>query len=120
MNDESTAHTKGYPPSSRTLAAAVRCLVDGGIDEVRIARGARLAGVSSALVHYHFETREALLGQALELSFAVAGEARAGTRYGGGTAAQRLRRKLEESLPFPGRRTREWELWVELWVGAGR
>ena len=65
MNDESTAQTKGDLTRSRILDAAVRCLVDGGIDEVRIARVARLAGVSSALVHYHFETREALLGQAL-------------------------------------------------------
>ena len=36
------------------------------------------ARVSSALVHYHFETRDALLAEALEYSYAHAGDARIG------------------------------------------
>ena len=36
---------------------------------MRIARIAMDAGVSTALVHYHFDTREALLDEALEYSF---------------------------------------------------
>ncbi len=46
------------------------------MDEVRVARIARAAGVSTALVHYHFATREALLGEALRHSYARAGAAR--------------------------------------------
>ena len=38
------------------------------------------AGVSTSLVHYHFETREALLEQALEYSFELAGDVRLGPR----------------------------------------
>ena len=53
----------------RILAAAVERIAWDGIDEARIARIAMAAGVSPSLVHYHFETREALLEQALEYSF---------------------------------------------------
>src|SRR6185312_12188232 len=45
----------------RILAAAVGQIAREGIDGVRIARIAMEAGVSTANVHYHFETREALL-----------------------------------------------------------
>jgi AcrR family transcriptional regulator len=112
--------TRGAETRARILQAAVRCLAEGGIDDVRIARVARLAGVSTGLVHYHFDTREVLLAEALEASFQVAGEVRLSAKYGSGTALERLRRKVEESLPFPGRRVTEWGLWVELWLRAVR
>ena len=49
----------------RILAAAVERIASDGIDGMRIARVAMDAGVSTSLVHYHFETREALLAEAL-------------------------------------------------------
>ena len=58
----------------RILAAAVERIADEGIDEVRIARVAMDAGVSTSLVHYHFDTREALLAEALEYSYEIAGD----------------------------------------------
>src|SRR5437588_8299634 len=63
----------------RILAAAVRRIASEGIDDVRIARIAMDAGVSTALVHYHFDTREALLAEALEYSYAQAGDVRIST-----------------------------------------
>ena len=62
----------------RILAAAVERIASDGIDDVRIARIAMDAGVSTSLVHYHFETRDALLEQALEYSFELAGDGRIG------------------------------------------
>ena len=53
----------------RILDAAVLRIASDGIDAVRIARIAMDARVSTALVHYHFATREALLAEALEHSF---------------------------------------------------
>ena len=61
----------------RILDAAVERIASDGIDEVRIARIAMDARVSTALVHYHFATREALLAEALEHSFETAGDVRA-------------------------------------------
>ena len=80
----------------RILAAAVERIASDGIDEVRIARIAMDARVSASLVHYHFATREALLEQALEYSFELAGDVRIGEegeeldhtrRLGSGTSA---------------------------------
>ena len=58
----------------RILDAAVRRIAREGIDDARIARIATDAGVSSATVHYHFASREALLSEALEHSYERAGE----------------------------------------------
>ena len=57
MSDKPTAR-------ERILAAAVRQIAEEGIDGVRIARIAMAAGVSTSLVHYHFDSRDALLAEA--------------------------------------------------------
>ena len=114
------SNARGAVTRARILAAAVDCLTEGGIDDVRIAKVAERAGTSSASVHYHFATRESLLAEAIEESFAVAGDVRTTTKYGAGGVRERLRRKVEESLPLDPRRRREWELWVELWLRAVR
>ena len=106
----------------RILAAAVERIARDGIDEVRIARIAMDAGVSSSLVHYHFETREALLEQALEYSYELAGDVRLGPE---GDAVelgsvQRLAAMIDQFLPYPGLLERDWILWVELWLRAVR
>jgi AcrR family transcriptional regulator len=98
----------------RILEAAVRRIAADGIDGVRIARIAMDAGVSTALVHYHFATREALLAEALTYSFDHAGDTR--TSEG----PERLRDMIEQCLPLPGEQERDWVLWVELWLRAVR
>jgi AcrR family transcriptional regulator len=77
------------------------------------------AGVSTALVHYHFATREALLAEALAYSFDHAGDNRT-VDTGEGSAMQRLRDMVEQCLPLPGAQERDWVLWVELWLRAVR
>ena len=70
----------------RILDAAVRLIAREGIDDVRIARIATDAGVSAALVHYHFASRDALLAEALEHSYELRGR-RAHRRRRGGPGA---------------------------------
>jgi AcrR family transcriptional regulator len=103
----------------RILDAAIARIARDGIDAVRIARIAMDAGVSTALVHYHFATREALLAEALEYSFTLAGDTRT-VDTGEAPAVQRLREMVEQCLPLPGAQEREWVLWVELWLRAVR
>jgi AcrR family transcriptional regulator len=114
---ESTAQTA----PERILDAACDLIATDGIDEVRIARVARRAGASTALVHHYFSTREELLEQALIHSFEQAGDERfqrpPDTEE---TATEALARGIAESLPFPGSQEREWVLWVELWLRAVR
>jgi AcrR family transcriptional regulator len=98
----------------RILAAAVERIAAEGIDEVRIARVAMDAGVSTSLVHYHFETREALLAEALEYSYEHAADVRIGEGEEG------LAALIDQFLPHPGPLERDWILWVELWLRAVR
>jgi AcrR family transcriptional regulator len=103
----------------RILDAAVNRIAADGIDAVRIARIAMDAGVSTALVHYHFATREALLAEALTHSFDRAGDTRT-VDAADGPALQRLRDMVDQCLPLPGAQERDWMLWVELWLRAVR
>jgi len=114
---------RGRPGGGRERILDVACelIARHGIDEVRVARIAQVAGVSTALVHYHFATREALLGEALRHSYARAGQARTALRStAGASSARLLAAMIEHCLPLPGRLEREWVLWVELWLRAVR
>jgi AcrR family transcriptional regulator len=105
----------------RILAAAVERIARDGIDGVRIARIAMDARVSTSLVHYHFETREALLEQALEYSYELAGDVRlAPGAETGLDSVRRLAAMIDQFLPYPGMLERDWILWVELWLRAVR
>ena len=88
---------------------------------MRIARIAMDAGVSSALVHYHFATREALLAEALDYSYTRAGDA----RISSGELPARLARRaparmIDQCLPTTPALREDWVLWVELWLRAVR
>ena len=104
----------------RILAAAVERIARDGIDEARIARIAMQAGVSPSLVHYHFETREALLEQALEYSYELAGDVRLAEEGERLDSVERLAAMIDQFLPYPGLLERDWILWVELWLRAVR
>ncbi len=104
----------------RILEAACELIASDGIDDVRIARVAMRAGVSTGLVHHHFSTREELLEQALVHSFEQAGDQRFREAAAGGTATEALALGLAECLPFPGVQEQQWVLWVELWLRAVR
>ncbi len=98
----------------RILDAAVRRIAREGIDDVRIARIATDAGVSSSLVHYHFATRDSLLEEAVEHSYERAGD----VRTSGGE--QQLAAMVDQCLPAPGALRDDFILWVELWLRAAR
>src|SRR5918999_1998688 len=72
------------------LDAAEELLRVGGPDAVRVQRVARAVGVSDAAVHYHFETRDALLKALLR---------RTGRRLRAQLAAT-LRRQRESGAPL--------------------
>jgi AcrR family transcriptional regulator len=117
----SPAATKERSARDDILDAAVERIASEGIDGVRIARIAMDAGVSTSLVHYHFESREALLAEALEHSFELAGDVRIeGTNGDAPSHAHRLAAMVDQCLPYPGNLERDWILWVELWLRAAR
>lgn len=100
---------------NRILVAAADCIVRDGLVNVRMAGIAKAAGVSSGLVHYHFDTKEQLFTDVLSHSSAVSHALteraleRAGTQ-----PAQRLSAFLDRCLPSDEQLTRDWRLWQEL------
>ena len=100
---------------NRILVAAADCIVRDGLVNVRMAGIARAAGVSSGLVHYHFDTKEQLFTDVLSHSSAVSHALteraleRAGTQ-----PAQRLSTFLDRCLPSDDLLTHDWRLWQEL------
>jgi AcrR family transcriptional regulator len=113
--------TSGQPDArQRILDAAVRRIAQEGLDDARIARIAMDAGVSAALVHYHFASRDALLAEALEHSYEMVGELRMDPPDATGGAAETLGAMIEQCLPLPGAQRDDWLLWIELWLRAAR
>jgi AcrR family transcriptional regulator len=113
--------TRGPSARERILSAAVGRIAQEGIDGVRIARIAIDAHVSPALIHYHFATREALLAEALDYSYARAGDARISTgELPGASHAERLDSMIAQCLPGTPALEQDWVLWVELWLRAVR
>jgi AcrR family transcriptional regulator len=106
----------------RILDAAVRRIASEGIDDARMARIAMDAGVSASLLHYHFESREALLVEAIEHSYELVGTLRMAERGGDGddSAIARLRLKIDACLPETGQPRDDFLLWTELWLRAAR
>jgi AcrR family transcriptional regulator len=111
----------GSRARERILAAAVERIASDGIDDMRIARVAMQAGVSTSLVHYHFDTREALLAEALEYSYELAADVRLGDGESeASNHVERLAGLVDQFLPYPGHLERDWILWIELWLRTVR
>ena len=69
-------------------------------------------------MHYHFDSRDALLVEALEHSYERAGDTRDAQR-GRAPPMERLERIVDSSLPDAAERD-DFLLWVELWLRAAR
>lgn len=103
----------------RILTAACEAIAEIGFEKIRMRMVAERAGVSTALLHYHFDTREKLFTEAMTHSFANTAtdvERDAGTA----SAAVILARILRNLLPTDAELHQDWRLWQELWVRALR
>ncbi|WP_432187549.1 TetR/AcrR family transcriptional regulator [Streptomyces sp. Tue6028] len=103
----------------RILTAACEVIADIGFEKIRMRMVAERAGVSTALLHYHFDTREKLFTEAMTHSFAntavdVERDAESAP------AAVILARIVRNLLPSDPQLHQDWKLWQELWVRALR
>jgi AcrR family transcriptional regulator len=99
------------------LVATLEQIDARGMAAVRVADVAAALGVSTALVFYHFETKDALLVEAFE--FAVERDLRRLDRQlaSGRDPVDRLRRVISSYGPSP---TDGWALWFDAWATAIR
>ncbi|MER6313785.1 TetR/AcrR family transcriptional regulator [Streptomyces sp. NPDC001581] len=103
----------------RILTAACEVIADIGFEHVSMRKVAEHAGVSKALLHYHFDTREKLFAEAMTHSFARTGTD-TGSDTGTDPAAIVLARIVRSMLPTDEVLRQDWKLWQELWVRALR
>ncbi|MFF8833429.1 TetR/AcrR family transcriptional regulator [Streptomyces sp. NPDC015131] len=103
----------------RILTAACEVIADIGFENISMRKVADHAGVSKALLHYHFDTREKLFAEAMTHSFAQTGTY-AGDDGGTAPAAVVLARIVRSMLPTDEELRQDWKLWQELWVRAQR
>jgi AcrR family transcriptional regulator len=100
------------------LEATCRVIAREGTDGLRMGTVAIEAGVSSALIHYYFATRDDLLAQAFNHADTKADLAAAEALAGIDSPLERLRRLL---LVYSGDDVvfrEDWVLWVEMWRSA--
>lgn len=102
------------------LTAACEVIAEIGFEKIRMRMVAERAGVSTAALHYHFDTRENLFAEALRYSFDFTGADVYELSGSKDTATARLARIISASLPLTPSLRREWAMWQELWCRAGR
>ena len=99
---------------ARILEAAAQCIAESGVEGVRMAGIAAAAGVSTALLHYHFATKEALFERVLRHSYESSTLLDlAAMREGGLGAAERLAAYLNRCIPSDDLLHRDLLLWQE-------
>jgi len=99
---------------SKILEAVVRVIIDVGFTEMTVADVARVADVSTALVHYHFSSKAELIAAALRVASEDDKLFRESIVNGTGTAVGRLDHLLSQSLPADAS-DGSWLLWIETW-----
>ncbi len=100
------------------LRTACDVIADRGLGNTRTADVARAAGVSQALMFYHFETKEKLLAQA----FAWAAEQDLNRLEAilaeDASPLQKLRRILRWYAPSGS--SKSWSIWIDCWAESQR
>lgn len=96
------------------LLAVGRVIVRDGVDGLRMAAVAREAGVSSALLHYYFATREELIRQAFDLLDRRAADVAERKLAIIADSVQRVRVQLARQLSDDPDVHANWVLWTEL------
>ena len=100
------------------MEATCRVIAREGTDGLRMGTVAAEAGVSSALIHYYFATRDDLLMQAFDHADTKADQAAEAALAGLEDPLDRLHRLL---LIYSGGEDvfhEDWVLWVEMWRSA--
>jgi AcrR family transcriptional regulator len=97
------------------LDAVLRVIIDIGYTEMTVGDVAKQAGVSNALVHYHFSSKASLITEALRAASDDDKELRDSVVQSAGTATARLDRMLCASLPADADTDASWLLWIETW-----
>ncbi|MFB9837651.1 TetR/AcrR family transcriptional regulator [Actinoallomurus acaciae] len=101
------------------LRATVAQIAERGVATIRVADVATTLGVSTALVFYHFRSKDRLVAEAFAYAARRDLDRLADVAGSGGTARQRLVRALRLYHPS-GSAAPGWRLWIDGWSTALR
>ncbi|MFC4112265.1 TetR/AcrR family transcriptional regulator [Nonomuraea zeae] len=112
--------TQGFSRLRREdlLKTACEVIAEQGFGHTRTVDIARAAGVSQALLFYHFETKDGLFAQAFTYAARLHLNALGDIERSTGTPLDRLRTLLR--LCSPAIPTEGWRLWIDAWAEAMR
>jgi AcrR family transcriptional regulator len=112
--------TQGFSRLRREdlLKTACEVIAERGFGHTRTLDIARAAGVSQALLFYHFETKDRLFAQAFTYIARLHLNALGDIERSTGTPFDRLRTLLR--LCSPAIPTEGWRLWIDAWSEAMR
>jgi AcrR family transcriptional regulator len=121
-NGEYCHHVKKFAVEARRveiLEATCEVVIERGFAGTRVADVAKRLNVSNSLIHYHFDSKEALLAAAFEYySRKDLAEMERDIELGQ-TATAQLWRLIESYVP-EGSDDVEWMLWIDAWGEALR
>ncbi|WP_246147748.1 TetR/AcrR family transcriptional regulator [Nonomuraea turkmeniaca] len=100
------------------LKTACEVIAEQGFGHTRTIDIARAAGVSQALLFYHFENKERLFAQAFTYAARLRMNALDDVERSTGTPRERLATLLR--LSSPAIPTEDWRLWIDAWAEAMR
>ncbi len=100
------------------LQTAVEVILERGFANTRTADIAKAAGVSQALVFYHFSTKDALMAQAFEYAAEQDLAKLQGVLDAPDEPLPKLRKLIK--LLAPQGRSRSWLIWIDGWSEALR
>jgi AcrR family transcriptional regulator len=97
-------------------AAACRAFAARGPSATRIADIAREAGVSSAIIHYYYKSKDEVLLAALQWANEHTSSALHELRQETSDPVELLRRTIDLAIPSEGVLRDEYVLWIETWA----
>jgi AcrR family transcriptional regulator len=97
-------------------AAACRAFAARGPSATRIADIAREAGVSSAIIHYYYKSKDEVLLAALQWANEHTSSALHELRQETSDPIELLRRTIDLAIPSEGVLRDEYVLWIETWA----
>jgi AcrR family transcriptional regulator len=100
------------------LRTAVDVIVERGLANTRTGDVARAAGVSQALVFYHFANKDALLAQAF--AYAAEQDLAGLARVASSSSPPSVKVSEIIDLYAPAGRSKAWALWIDGWSEALR
>lgn len=100
------------------LRTACDVIAERGLGNTRTADVARAAGVSQALMFYHFESKDRLLAQAFAWAADQERSRLEAILDDSGPPLQKLRKLLRWYAPSGS--TRSWPMWIDYWAESMR